>query len=233
MKRSDRLALPRLDVLFAREVAAFPRLLVLGGRAPSPAWLRAVADGKEVWAVDRGAEACRAAGILPFRAVGDFDSAGADVRQWLVENGVPLDAHPADKDLTDFQLALDAGDLLVTGCWGGRFDHAFANIFSSLWGAERGARVLAFADATEVLFPLHAPEFLELTFGTPPEAVSLLPLSGTCGGVDIRGVKWGLDQALLSQSLPYAISNIPTGVVRVALSEGVLGVYVLLAQVLP
>ncbi|MDR1049143.1 MAG: thiamine diphosphokinase, partial [Synergistaceae bacterium] len=154
----SRLSLPRLEATKPGEGAEAGTLLVLGGRAPDPEWLRFAASGRTVWAVDRGAEACRAAGVVPELALGDFDSLDAGGRAWLEELGVGTEAYPPDKDYTDFQLALrraGAGrGLLVTGCWGGRFDHAFANVFSILWGREWDAEVHAFADEAEALFPL-------------------------------------------------------------------------------
>jgi thiamine pyrophosphokinase len=229
----SRLSLPRLEIATER-AAEVETLLVLGGRAPAPEWLRQAASGRAVWAVDRGAEACRTAGIVPDYALGDFDSLNSEGRAWLEKQGVGTEVYPPDKDYTDFQLALNraggAGKgLLVTGCWGGRFDHAFANVFSILWGREWGAEVRAFADEAEVLIPLsgkNGENALTLRFRSPPLAVSLLPLSPLCEGVSVLGTKWELKDAAIFQARPYAISNVPVGnEAAVSLSFGVLGVY--------
>lgn len=203
-------------------------LLVLGGRAPDPEWLGRMACGREVWALDRGTDACRAAGVLPSRVLGDFDSISNESREWVEERGVAVDRYNPDKDDTDFQLALKllVGDALVTGCWGGRFDHAFSNVFSSLAARERGVRVLCFADEREVLFPLRGLSTLELEFWASPSALSLLPLTAACKGVFVENAKWPLEDAVLLQSSPCAVSNVPLGdKVRVSVREGVLGVY--------
>jgi thiamine pyrophosphokinase len=226
------LSLPQADLEFEEEVRA-GQLLVLGGRMPDAAWLRRAASGRIVWAVDRGAEFCRAAGVAPARALGDFDSIGGEGREWLERLGVETKRYPADKDYTDFQLALRQAafgrtgvDLLVTGCWGGRFDHAFANVFSALWGREWGANVRAFADESEVLVPLFARARLALRFRTPPLAVSLLPLTSECRA-GVRGTKWELpNDTVLSQGRPYAISNVPASdEVVVEIGEGAAGIY--------
>jgi thiamine pyrophosphokinase len=220
------LSLPQADLEFEEDVRA-ERLLVLGGRAPGAAWLRSVASGRAVWAVDRGAESCRASGVEPVHALGDFDSIGDGGREWLERLGVEPELYPPDKDYTDFQLALRrAGeDLLVTGCWGGRFDHAFANVFSALWGREWGANVRAFADESEILVPLFGKTRLAVRFRTPPLAVSLLPLSSECEA-SVRGTKWELDGAPLLQARPYAISNVPAAEeVVVEIGKGAAGVY--------
>ncbi|MDR2528360.1 MAG: thiamine diphosphokinase [Synergistaceae bacterium] len=222
---SSFLSLPQMDVAFDQEVDV-QLLLVLGGRAPEPAWLNAVVSARVVWVADRGAEACRIAGIVPHHAVGDFDSIGEEGEEWLKRLGVETECYPADKDLTDFQLCLEhaAGkNVLVTGCWGGRFDHAFANVFSALWG---GVSVRAFADESEVLIPLLGPGGLTFSFRTRPLAFSLLPLCGACEGVTLRGTKWGLDGAELLQNHPCAVSNVAVqNHVTISVKKGALGIY--------
>jgi thiamine pyrophosphokinase len=165
--------------------------------------------------------------VIPCRALGDFDSIGKEGADWLERLGVETERYPAEKDLTDFQLCLErAGsgkNILVTGCWGGRFDHTFANVFSALWD---GVSVQAFADESEALLPLGGPAVLKLSFRVHPLAFSLLPLCGVCKGVALRGTKWELDDATLLQGRPCAISNVPLqDHLTVEVKEGVLGVY--------
>ena len=225
----SRLVLPQLEIEFDPKVDV-RQVLVLGGRAPRSSWLRQAASGKTVWAADRGAEACRTAEIKPACVLGDFDSISVEAREWLEGWGVETEQFPTDKDYTDFQLCLSRmkGDLLVTGCWGGRFDHAFSNIFSALWGNEWGADIQVFADESEALIPLRGDSEVELFFDIPPVAVSLLPLSGECENVTIRGVKWELNNVKLTQGRPYAISNVPVDDrISVEIGSGFLGVYCL------
>ena len=226
------LGLPRIQAFLRRHggipSSSPPPLLVLGGRAPEPDWLRKVSVGRKIWALDRGADACRAAGVVPTRILGDFDSVSDGAREWAERMGARADRYCPDKDDTDFQLALRllSGDVLVTGCWGGRFDHAFSNVFSSLGAMGRGVRVLWFADEHEVLFPLWGPAKLELDFESPPSVLSLLSLTASCEGVSIENVKWPLDDVELAQGSPREISNVPLGrLVRVEVRSGVLGVY--------
>lgn len=223
--------LPQLSFSFKKNQFQHCEIvLVLGGRPPSPSWLCEVAKDKEVWAVDSGAEICMRAGVMPSRAIGDFDSISARAQAWLKSFSVPFEKYSADKDLTDFQLALQlASDYkvaLVTGCWGGRFDHAFSNIFSLFWSARQGTSVCAFADDTEVLVPLEGAASLEIRFLSRPCAVSLLPLTPLCEGVSIKGTKWELQEVSLSQGYPYAISNEALrDRINVCLSSGFLGLY--------
>ena len=114
------LELPRMRALLRRQGEAPssspPPLLVLGGRAPDPDWLRKVSLGRETWALDRGADACRAAGVVPSRILGDFDSVSDGARKWAERMGAKTDRYTPDKDDTDFQLALRllSGDVVVT-----------------------------------------------------------------------------------------------------------------------
>ena len=229
------LLLPQANI-HLEQTSGARHLVVLGGRAPLSSWLRSTASEKTVWAIDRGVDVCMAAGVVPHHALGDFDSISDEGKVWLKRTGAKIERFSADKDRTDFQLCLNhiengTGDILVTGCWGGRFDHSFANIFSALWGLEWGARILAFADESEILIPLAADEknaSLELRLLSEASAISLLPLCELCEGVDVKGTKWELSGVTLAQGQPYAISNVPSEKgkkISVKIKKGILGVY--------
>ena len=220
--------LPQADLVFGEE-ADIRHVLVLGGRAPEPSWLRRVAESKEVWAVDSGVDACMAAEVIPDHVLGDFDSIGDEARRWIAGLNPDVSVYPEDKDYTDFQLCLQRveGALLVTGCWGGRFDHTFSNVFSALQNREWNADIRLFADENEILVPMTGNSTLSiLPGGKPPFAVSLLPLTAVCEGVSIAGVKWPLNNVLLEQKKPYAVSNVfEEREVFVSQKAGTLGVY--------
>ncbi|MCL2011163.1 MAG: thiamine diphosphokinase [Synergistaceae bacterium] len=226
--------LPQARIIFEPQTPGECQVIVLGGRPPLRSWLLDVASGRTVWAVDSGVDACMSAGITPHYVLGDFDSISEEGKTWLKHSNAEVERFQADKDRTDFQLCLNRakGGLLVTGCWGGRFDHAFANVFSALWGLELGAKVLAFADESEILIPLAAEgqsAALELRLLSEVSAISLLPLSESCEGVDVRGTKWELDGTALVQGRPYAVSNVPEkgseGKISVKIEKGAIGVY--------
>ena len=102
-------------------------------------------------------------------------------------------------------------------------------VYSALWAAEKGVRVLAFADHKEILILIHGGEAMELDVSNGDEAVlSLLPLGGKCRGVFLEGVKWGLKDACLETGRPFAVSNrfLEKEKPRISVSEGILGVYI-------
>lgn len=227
--------LPRLTIEQEDKTAMDLALLVLGGRAPSPSWLSEFGSRGEVWAVDRGVEACRAAGIIPRRLVGDCDSASAESWRWAADNGVPVERYQSDKDLTDFQLALElfreknkgrAKKIFLTGAWGGRFDHLWSLVLTFLNFSSPHVP-FCIADEREGLVLLDGPANASFTFAERPKAVSLLSFSGECAGVSIAGVRWPLDGVALSRGFPYAISNrLGDGLAaRVNCESGRLGFY--------
>jgi thiamine pyrophosphokinase len=188
-------------------------LFLLGGRRPDAEWLRrfAVSNEPEVWAVDGGVGACRKAGIVPGVVIGDMDSAEPGDLAWAREAGARVYTSPRDKDLTDFQLAIDmlgeenqkdkARALLLSGCFGGRLDHLFSVMCTF---AVPGS--LCMIDDREGVLLIASGE-ARAVFRKRPLAVSLLPLSEECKGVSISGVKWPLSEVSLTRRRPWAISN--------------------------
>ena len=209
-------------------------VIVAGGRAPDIKWLKAFLPGRPLWCADSGVIPCLDAGFQPLRLLGDGDSTPSSLWESLGEGGTIVETFPAHKDLTDLQLALfRAGEegwnnVIVSGCWGGRFDHLWSAIHSSLWVAEKGVRVLAFADHLETLFLIRGGEEWEIEI-TPSEdtLLSLLPLGEACEGVCLTGTEWPLEGARLLPARPFAISNLAlkNKKPRISLKKGILGVY--------
>jgi thiamine pyrophosphokinase len=207
--------LPQYEVLTDRQDWGRQKkdyILIAGGRAPDPFWLRAAAAGRAVVCADRGASYCREAGLVPEAAIGDADSAGDDW-QWAGGQGARILRYPADKDKTDLELALiylkkqkDCGSLVVAGVFGGRLDHAYSALFT-LSTHERGLTApLVAADRWEALVFAGRAEKITLRFLERPQIISLLPLTGTLRA-DLYGCHWELTGGLLRQSRPSAISN--------------------------
>ncbi len=187
-------------------------LLVAGGREPSTEWLIGAAKNRFVVCADKGVSYCRAAGIRPDFLCGDGDSAGDDWI-WAQNEGITIERYSPDKDATDLQLALDfitgqkdCGHLYVTGIWGGRFDHAFSNVFSIAAWSKIYKCPTIMADQLECFIPLVKGQTINVEFSLSPEAISLLPVSQKAV-VSLTGVQWPLHEKVLSKTNPYAISN--------------------------
>ena len=207
-------------------------MLVLGGRPPEIEWLKDISSVyKEIWAADSGGEVCKKAGLMPECLIGDFDSICKEDKEWLISRGAEIIEYPAEKDLTDYQLCLEIAsqkgkkNVIVTGIWGGRFDHAYSNLYSALWGLEFGTRVICLTDENESLFYVYAEESIEIDFKKEPLAFSLIALE-PLSIVSVNGAKWNLSHSRINQKYPYAISNKPKNHrIKIDVHEGSIGVY--------
>lgn len=212
-------------------------LACLGGRPPQQQWLKNLIRScpGQLWAADSGLELFKDVNICPSRIIGDFDSLTAS---YLLErarkSGAEILCFPTKKELTDFQLLLLAWGknktrsdrLVVTGFWGGRFDHLWCNVRSLSWAMNHRLPAPLACDERQLLILLKGGEEVTVDFNYPPYAVSLLPLTPLCEGVQTEGLYWRPDNRL-SNDLPYAISNKTTErPFKVSLQKGRLGLYV-------
>lgn len=226
--------LPQAELIFGKPLPAATLLLAAGGRPPAAEWFLQLAPQAPLWCIDSGIHISRQAGITPARIIGDGDSASPEAWAWGKSLGVPVEAYPADKDHTDFQLALlraramyGPATAVVTGVWGGRFDHTFSNIQSLAGWEALGGKGIA-ADESEVMLFIAGQDTVRIKAEAKPAVVSLLSLSDCCLGVSIDGVRWPLQKTELRRDRPYAISNRPLAAcqeVTVAVAAGLLGVY--------
>lgn len=156
-----------------------------------------------VIAADSGLDRCKAAGIAPDLAVGDFDSATANVPE-----GVERVTVPSEKDVTDAwlaaRIALERGytELRFFCALGGRVSHSMANI--------QMLRDLRRQGAVGVLFGERCAMFLleEKSVRIPKFGgyLSLFALDKTAS-VSEKGVKYPLDRHTLTSSFPLGVSN--------------------------
>lgn len=204
-------------------------LVLAGGRAPRSEWLRQLEPCTAVYAADKGLESCLKAQLRITQAYGDFDSVSDDALSKALEQHIPLVRYPRAKDSTDLQLVLEElpaqAQVIVSGIWGGRWDHLWANIYS-LWHYKKARQAqVVLADDKELMFLLEAGETLSWQVGQPVQALSLLPLTVQTE-VTLAGVRWPLSQALLEQEHTYAISNeVTDSCVRAVCHSGAVGVY--------
>ena len=189
-----------------------------------PGWLEADA---RVVAADGGARHAHDLGLVLDRWVGDGDSLGDAGLQALIEQGIPAERSPTDKDESDTELALmsavrlGATRITVLGALGGpRLDHALANL---------GLLALpSVADIeTELLAPdsrvrlLQAPGSaagsradgpVRLGLATPTGSlVSLLPLGADAVGVTTTGLAFPLADEPLLLGRTRGLSNVVVG----------------------
>ena len=200
-------------------------VVVAGGEAPDPEALRAVSQDAIVIAADGGLEHARASGIAVALAVGDFDSASADVVQAAAAAGVRIERHPAEKDATDLELALDAamelrpGRVVVLAGIGDRLDHLLSMFL--LLASPRYADVEL--DAHIGPARAHVVREERKLSGTEGELVSLFALHGPAEGVRTVGLAYALDGETLEAGSSRGVSNVFAGEnARISVERGVL-----------
>lgn len=229
----DIISFPLFEIKFMDALPDETILMLLGGRRASAGWLSSLSFYQHCWAIDSGVETCRAAGIIPDRLIGDGDSASAESWIWAKENGAEVHSYESEKDLTDFQLALELlsnepavspKGVFLSNAFGGRFDH-LESVVCSFAGWSEKYIPIGIADEKEALFMLRGGG-AAIEFRQPPEVVSLIPFTDSCG-VSISGVRWPLENVILERFRPYSVSNRPNAGnrIRAIAGEGLVGLY--------
>lgn len=173
-----------------------------------------VANDDYVIAVDGGLSYCSILNVEPDLILGDFDSvseqeklAVEQLKQTVPEKICQL---PVCKDDTDMLAAIKKGlelgytDFRIYAATGGRFDHTLANIQCLLYLKNHGA-VGYLVDGMGMVLVLQneSVHFRKELEGT----MSLFALTGEAKGVNIRGMKYPLENAVITNDFPIGISN--------------------------
>jgi len=175
-------------------------------------------------AADQGVDHALALGLRVDVAVGDFDSVSPAGLTAAEAAGARIVRHPAEKDATDLELALDEAAalgprrLLVLGVDGGRLDHLLAALLGL--GAERYA---AFeVDALLGAASIHVIRSERRLRGEPGELISLLALHAPAEDVTTAGLLYGLGGETLWPGSSRGASNVfATREARVSVGRGV------------
>lgn len=186
-------------------------IVVAGGdAAPDDAALLAGAD--LVIAADSGAAWLAGRGIRPDLVVGDMDSVDPALLERLAADGATIERHPADKDASDAELAVDravrggADEVVIIGALrGGRLDHELANLLL-LADPEWQARRLRIVRGGTTARALHGGEALTLD-GVEGDLVTLLPVGGEAIGVRTHGLQFPLGGETLRFGRSRGLSN--------------------------
>ena len=154
---------------------------------------------------DSGLKHCEELAVDADLIIGDFDSH---------ENpNLPVETIvlPCEKDDTDTMAAVREmvkrgfDDFLLLGVFGGRLDHALANIYIMLWLVNRGKKVLAVDDQSEMEIITDKPVFISDQY----PYFSLVSIAGNAENVTIKNAKYTLDNAVITPEYQYAVSNEP------------------------
>ena len=198
-----------------------PFVVVTSGAGPAVA----TPDGAVVIAADGGLERAAALGLDVAVAIGDFDSAAPQSIEAAERGGARIVRHPAAKDATDLELALDeavamgAASILVIGSAGGRLDHLTAGLLLLAADAYRDVTVDAVLGETRVAV-IRSSRTLG---GETGDLLSLLPVHGPAMGVTTTGLEYPLRGEPLEPGSTRGVSNVFSApIATVTLERGTL-----------
>ena len=208
----------------ARDARARVALVFAGGDPPAAGTVPT--EGVDVViAADSGLEHAQVLGVTVDLVIGDLDSVDPDALQDALAHGATAERHPADKDATDLELALDAAlardvaTMYVVGIGGGRLDHHLANVLLLASRRYRSMRIDAH-DGDSWITVVH--DRVELR-GSPGGLCSLLPLGGPAVGVATDGLRFPLRRETLPPGTTRGVSNeFLASTATVSLDSGVL-----------
>ena len=178
-------------------------------------------------AADGGAIHCLQLGIQPNIVIGDFDSLDRENLSRLEASGVELIRHPARKDYTDLELALEhalhigASQILILGALGNRWDQTLANLLLPA-SAEYSTMDIRLVDGQQEIFLVKGGHRTVIQ-GKPGDILSLIPLYGDANGITTQGLEYALDEGTLKFGSTRGISNVLLGnMAEISCKEGLL-----------
>jgi thiamine pyrophosphokinase len=196
-------------------------VVVASGQGPAVE----VPSARAVVAADGGLDRAASLGLAVDVVVGDLDSVSPAALARAEAEGARVVRHPAAKDATDLELALDeavalgAARVLVVGSDGGRLDHLLASLL--ILGSERYAALELDALVGDTLVQVIRGE--RTMRGAPGDLVTLLALGGPAEKVTTEGLEYPLAGETLDPGASRGVSNVFTGTAaRVTLARGVL-----------
>jgi thiamine pyrophosphokinase len=185
-------------------------VIFANGELASPEFAKASVMADDlIIAADGGLRHVFKLGLVPKILIGDLDSAPSELVQLARNRGADIRRHPAEKDQTDLELALDAAreagatEIRIFAAAGGRIDHALANILSLANYTLAGIQLRMVDEEYEVAVvsdELHI-------VGRPGDIVSLLALSDRVTGITTHGLKYALTNGAIVRGSSLGVSN--------------------------
>lgn len=174
-----------------------------------------------VIACDAGYIHAQRADIVPDVIIGDFDSYLGDL-----PGGVEIIRTKPEKDDTDTMMALKLAirrgyrRIMLVGALGGRVDHMFANISLIAFAATKGAD-LQIVDGHHQIFAVR--DGKRRVPRSSWRNLSVFAFDTECTGVTLRGVKYPLEGAVLTNTFALGVSNEFTeDIAEISVESGIL-----------
>lgn len=173
-----------------------------------------IEEGDMCIAADGGYRYCKMLGITPDLVIGDMDSLDEsmqeDIKQWEKESPERIKILSPQKDDTDTLAAIKEGltagyrRFCLYGALGGRIEHTIANIQCLSYLRNHDSK--GYIMDTNVWMTVIKDE--TITFPETMEGyLSLFSLGEKADGVTITGMKYLLQDAVVTNDFPIGISN--------------------------
>jgi thiamine pyrophosphokinase len=146
--------------------------------------------------------------IIPDMIIGDMDSSKDEYIEYYRNKDVPIIKYSSDKDKTDTQICLEYAmekydEIILLGATGSRLDHTLGNVSILRLAADKGITAYIIDENNEIYV---TKDCIRLE-GNKGDIVSLLPLSGKVEGINLKGVLYPLQNAIMEIGNPYGVSN--------------------------
>lgn len=146
--------------------------------------------------------------LMPDIIIGDMDSTQNDYIEYYKSHNVPIITYNPEKDKTDTQICMEYAleqydEIFLIGATGSRLDHTLGNISLLKLAADKG-KIACIVDENNEIYVIK--DEIEL-HGNMDDILSLLPLSSKVEGIDLTGVYYPLQNAVMEIGNPYGVSN--------------------------
>lgn len=203
-------------------------LIFIGGDEPHASVREQLPDPALVVAADSGWAHAVAFGFTPDLLVGDMDSIHQEHLAHAHASNAEIIEHPADKDFTDTELALQLArkfeyrHIHVVSGGGDRIDHVLAMIHSLVTHADEATITAHIGNQhVRIVTPRETATFT----AQPGATLSLIPLGGHARGVTTQGMQWELKRSTLQSFASRGVSNVAlASTITVSLRTGALAV---------
>lgn len=181
-------------------------LIYTGGKINAANITERPEENDLVIAADSGWNNAKALGAKPSILLGDFDSLGKQ----NLPDGPEIYQVPAEKDLTDTQLAVEmalsrgATEIVIIGGLSGRLDHTLSNLAILEHLNEKKVYALMTDGQNRIRFVRNSGALIP---HSGFQYLGLIAADSVVKGVTVKGCKYPLENAKLKKSYQYAVSN--------------------------
>lgn len=201
-------------------------VVILGGDSPPFDSVPAATDALII-AADSGWDHALSLGLSPHVLVGDLDSISSTSLNDARQTDTLIVEHPRDKDATDAELALSiaadhgVSSIHVISGGGDRLDHVLGALHILAAPALRGVHTMCTTGCTHIhVVTSHRRETFDVITG---ETVSLIPIGGDVHVSTTDGLRWPLQDEVLTAFSSRGVSNVAvSNSVTVTVASGVL-----------